>query len=393
MLRSHFLNHIAQTNPEPHIFEVSRGEGIYLYDVDDRPFIDLISGISVSSFGHSHPLIIEAIKNQADQYLHTMVYGEHIQAPQVKLARKLSKLLPDPLDNVYYVSSGSECVEAAIKIAKKYTGRRDLVACKNAYHGSSHGPLSLMDNEYFSAAYRPLLPNVRFFELNNEASLSVITESTAAVFLETIQGEAGIRIPTRSFMQALRARCTETGAILVLDEIQAGMGRTGKLWAFQHFDVAPDVILLSKAFGGGMPLGAIITSKKIMHVISDHPILGHITTFGGHPVCCAAGLAALNMLTSTDLISSIKRKAQLFIDLLNHPQVKEIRSIGFLMALDLQDEKKVKQLMEYGMAHQLLFDWFLYDAGSVRIAPPLIITEDQIRTACKILVEGMDQLN
>lgn len=393
MLRSHFFKYIAQTNPAPHIFEVSRGEGIYLYDLEDRPYIDLISGISVSSFGHSHPLIIDAIKNQADQYLHTMVYGEHIQAPQVKLAQKLSGLLPESLDNVYYVSSGSECVEAALKITKRFTGRVDLVACKNAYHGSSHGPLSLMDNEYFSAAYRPLLPNVRFFELNNEASLSVITENTAAVFLETIQGEAGIRIPTRTFMQALRNRCKETGALLVLDEIQAGMGRTGKLWAFEHYDIIPDVLLLSKAFGGGMPLGAIVTSKTIMQVISDNPILGHITTFGGHPVCCAAGLAALDILTSTDLVITVKRKAQLFIDLLDHPLVKEIRSVGFLMAIDLQDEKKVKQLVKYGMEHQLLFDWFLYDEGSLRLAPPLIITEAQIRSACKTLVAGLNYLS
>ena len=392
MLRSHFFQYVAQTSPSPHIFEVSRGEGIYLYDQDGIPFVDLISGISVSSFGHGHPDIIQAIKDQAGQYLHTMVYGEHIQSPQVELAHALCNLLPDPLNNVYYVSSGSECVEAAIKIAKRHTGRYDLAACYNAYHGSSHGPLSLMSNEYYSDAYRPLLPNVKFFTLNDEHSLEVITEKTAAVFMETIQGEAGIRVPTRSFMQALRSKCTETGTLLVLDEIQAGMGRTGRLWGFEHYDIIPDMLLLSKAFGGGLPLGAVIASKEVMRSIMDNPILGHITTFGGHPLCCAAGLAGLNILTKTNLVDEVKIKSNRLLQRLEHPNIKAIRAVGFLIALDLNSPEKVKQMVDYGMQNRVLYDWFLYDEGSIRLAPPLVISDQEIEQVADILVAGLDQL-
>ena len=392
MLRSLFFDHIAQTSPTPHIFEVSRGEGIYLYDMEGQPFIDLISGISVSHLGHGHPEIIQAIQSQSERYLHTMVYGEHIQSPQVKLAEKLVSVMPESLDKVYFVSTGSECVEAAIKICKKYTGRYDLVACRNAYHGSSHGPLSLMSDEYYSGAYRPLVPVTRYIVLNDLDSLDIINSTTAAVFLETIQGEAGIRIPTYEFMQALRKKCTEVGALLVLDEIQAGMGRTGMLFGFEHYDIIPDVLLLSKAFGGGMPLGAIVCNQSVMRAVSDNPILGHITTFGGHPVSCAAGLAALQILTSSNLIKQVPAKSKIFLEELDHPQLKEIRAVGFLIAIDLGSEEKVQQIVQHAREHHVLIDWFLYDAQSIRLSPPLIITEEQIKEVCRVLRKGFDLL-
>lgn len=393
MLRSLFFDHIAQTSPSPHIFEVTRGEGIYLYDENNEAYVDLISGISVSSLGHSHPDIVKAIKDQTDRYLHTMVYGEHIQSPQVKLAQKLASLLPEPLDNVYFVSSGSECIEASIKIARKHTGRYDLVACRNAYHGSSNGPLSLMSDEYYSNSYRPLLPVTRFIRLNDLESLKVISNSTAIVFLETIQGEAGIRIPSQEFMIALRNRCTESGALLALDEIQAGMGRTGKLFGFEHYGIQPDILLLSKAFGGGMPLGAIVCSQPVMSSVRNHPILGHITTFGGHPVSCAAGLASLNVLTNTNLIEKVPHKSKLFVQKLFHPSIQEIRALGLLIALDLGDQEKVQQIVQYARDAKILVDWFLYDAGSLRLSPPLIITEDEIDEICIKLQRCLDKLS
>ena len=392
MLRSLFFDHVAQTNPSPHIFEVTRGEGIYLYDQNNVPYIDLISGISVSSLGHGHPEILKAIKDQVDRYLHTMVYGEHIQSPQVQLAQKLASLLPEPLDNVYFVSSGSECIEASIKIARKHTGRYDLVACRNAYHGSSSGPLSMMSDEYYSNGYRPLLPVTRYIEINNLDSLEIIDHRTAVVFFETIQGEAGIQIPSYAFMQALRNRCTEVGALLALDEIQSGMGRTGKMFAFEHYDIQPDILILSKAFGGGMPLGAVVCSQLVMSAIKENPILGHITTFGGHPVSCAAGLASLNVLTDTDLIQKVPLKSKLFIEKLVHPAIKDIRVIGFLIALDLKDSGKVADLVHHVRDEKILVDWFLYDAGSLRLSPPLIITEKEIDIVCEKLQICLDKL-
>src|SRR6201996_1197853 len=318
-LRQLFLANNAQTTDFPLLLEFERAEGIYMYNSEGKAYIDLISGIGVSNLGHSHPKVIEAIKQQVDKYMHLMVYGEYVQTPQVRFAEKLTSILPENLQSVYFVNSGAEAVEGALKLAKRYTGRSQIIACKNSYHGSTHGALSVMGNEEFKHAYRPLLPMVNFIRFNKIANLERITTQTACVIIETIQGEAGIRVPDATYLQALRKRCTETGTLLILDEIQAALGRTGKLFAFEHFDITPDILLMAKALGGGMPIGAFISSNEIMGALKENPILGHITTFGGHPVCCAAGLAALEVLLDEDLIASVEAKSTLFYQLLVHP--------------------------------------------------------------------------
>jgi len=390
-LRQLFLANNAQTTEFPLLLEFERAEGIYMYDASSRPYIDLISGIGVSSLGHSNPYVINAIKDQLDKYMHLMVYGEYVQTPQVRFAEKLVGLLPDNLESVYFTNSGAEAVEGALKLAKRFTGRPNIIACKNSYHGSTQGALSVMGNEEFKQAYRPLLPGVQFIRFNEIEDLSLINEQTACVIIETIQGEAGIRVPDLAYMQALRAKCTETGTLLILDEIQAAFGRTGKLFAFEHFGIAPDVLLLAKALGGGMPVGAFIASNKIMSALKETPILGHITTFGGHPVCCAAGLAALEVLLDENLCDTVAAKETLFRELLVHPAIKEIRGKGLMLAIELESFEVNKKIIDQCIANGVVTDWFLHCSNSMRLAPPLIITEDEIRKACGVIVNCLNR--
>src|SRR3569833_531044 len=324
-LRQLFLANNAQTTNFPLLLEFQRAEGVYMYNSEGKAYLDLISGIGVSNLGHSHPYVVNAIKNQLDKYMHLMVYGEYVQTPQVRFAERLVSVFPDNLQSVYFSNSGAEAVEGALKLAKRYTGRQEIIACKDSYHGSTQGALSVMGNEEFKQAYRPLLPGVNFIRFNNIDDLELISDKTACVVIETIQGEAGIRVPDAAYMQALRTRCNETGTLLILDEIQAAFGRTGKLFAFQHFGIEPDILLLAKALGGGMPAGAFISSNEIMGALKENPILGHITTFGGHPVCCAAGLAAQEVLLGEDLLAGVAEKEALFKKLLVHPAINEVR--------------------------------------------------------------------
>jgi acetylornithine/succinyldiaminopimelate/putrescine aminotransferase len=389
-LRQLFLANNAQTTNFPLLLEFERAEGVYMYNSEGKAYIDLISGIGVSNLGHSNPYVIKAIKEQVDKYMHLMVYGEYVQTPQVRFAEKLIALLPENLQSVYFTNSGAEAVEGALKLTKRFTGRQHIIACKNSYHGSTHGALSVMGNEEFKQAYRPLLPGVSFIEFNNPNDLNLITAETACVIIETIQGEAGIRVPDAGYMQALRARCTETGTLLILDEIQAAFGRTGKLFAFEHFDIVPDILLLAKALGGGMPVGAFIASNEIMSALKENPILGHITTFGGHPVCCAAGLAALEVLISQNLIATVSQKEQLFRELLLHPTIKNIRGKGLMLAVELKNFDLNKKIIDRCIENGVITDWFLHCSNAMRLAPPLIITNDEIKKACEVILEAVE---
>ncbi|MCB0613694.1 MAG: aspartate aminotransferase family protein [Phaeodactylibacter sp.] len=388
-LRQLFLQHIAQTSPSPLMLEVERAEGMYLYDPEGKAYLDLIAGIGVSGLGHRHPAVVGAAKAQLDKYLHTLVYGEFVLAPQVQLAELLARCLPDPLESVYFVNSGTEATEGAMKLAKRYTGRYEIVACKKAYHGSTQGAASLMWPRDFTQAYHPLLPGIRHIEYNCEWCLQQITERTAAVIMETVQGEWGIRPPVEGYLQKVRERCNEAGALLIFDEIQAGYGRTGSLFAFEQYDVVPDILLLAKGMGGGMPIGAFVASRAVMSALSDNPILGHITTFGGHPVSCAAALATLKALLESDLIQQVKAKEQLFLELLQHPAIVEVRSAGLWMAVELESFEVVQAVIGHCLEKGLITDWFLFNSCSLRIAPPLIITEEQIRWACGVILEGL----
>ena len=388
-LRQLFLQHVAQTSPSPLMLEVERAEGMYLYDPEGKAYLDLIAGIGVSGLGHRHPAVVEAAKAQLDKYLHTLVYGEFVLAPQVQLAELLARCLPDPLDSVYFVNSGTEATEGAMKLAKRYTGRYEIVACKKAYHGSTQGAASLMWPRDFTQAYHPLLPGIRHIEYNCEWCLQQITERTAAVIMETVQGEWGIRPPVEGYLQKVRERCNEAGALLIFDEIQAGYGRTGSLFAFEQYGVVPDILLLAKGMGGGMPIGAFVASRAVMSALSDNPILGHITTFGGHPVSCAAALATLKALLESDLIQQVKAKEQLFLELLQHPAIVEVRSAGLWMAVELESFEVVQAVIGHCLEKGLITDWFLFNSCSLRIAPPLIITEEQIRWACGVILEGL----
>jgi len=389
-LRQLFLANNAQTTNFPLLLEFERAEGIYMYDSEGKPYIDLISGIGVSNLGHSNPRVVNAIKEQVDKYMHLMVYGEYVQSPQVRFAEKLISILPENLQSVYFTNSGAEAVEGALKLAKRYTGRTNIIACHNSYHGSTHGALSVMGNEEFKQAYRPLLPGVKFINFNNAGDLSLIDEQTACVIIETVQGEAGIRVPDIAYMQALRKRCDETGTLLILDEIQAAFGRTGKLFAFEHFGIVPDILLLAKALGGGMPVGAFISSNAIMSALKENPILGHITTFGGHPVCCAAGLAALEVLLDEKLCEQVAEKEALIRSLLTHLAIKEIRGKGLMLALELESFDLNKKIIDRCIENGVITDWFLHCSNAMRLAPPLIITPEEIKKACGTITEAIN---
>ncbi|NEU07764.1 aspartate aminotransferase family protein [Flavihumibacter sp. R14] len=388
--RQLFLLNTAQTSDTPKALEIESAEGVYLTDTAGKKYIDLVSGFAVSNVGHRHPEVVQAIKDQADKFLHVTVYGEYIQAPQVLFAQKLCSVLPATLNSVYFVNSGAEATEGAMKLAKRFTGRTQIISCLLSYHGSTQGALSLMGNEHYKQAYRPLLPGVSFIHFNESADLEQITRETAAVFVETIQGEAGVIVPDYTYMQALRRRCDATGTLLVMDEIQTGFGRTGKLFGFEHFDIIPDILLLAKGMGGGMPIGAFIAGKGIMDSLKENPILGHITTFGGHPVSCAAGLAALNVLLKENLTATVTAKEQSFRNSLKHPKIKAIRGKGLLLSLQLSSFEEVEQVSKTCMENGLIIDWFLHNETSLRIAPPLIITESEIIEACGIILKALD---
>ncbi len=381
----------AQTSSSPRLVEVVKAEGVYLYGPNGEEYMDLVSGFNVSNIGHRHPRVLDAIKEQLDQYLHVTVYGEFVQAPQVQFATELLAELPAHFQSVYFTNSGTEAVEGAMKIAKKYTGRRQILAAKKAYHGSTQGALSLIGNEDYRRAYAPLLPEIDFISFNDMEDLDKITASTAAVILEAIQGEAGIRVPDVTYMQAVRKRCDETGTLLIFDEIQTGFGRTGKLFAFEHFGIVPDILMLAKGIGGGMPLGAFVAPKELMDVIKDNPILGHITTFGGHPVSCAAARASLAVIKEEKLIEQVEYKASLFRQQLHHPSVREIRGLGLMMCLQLDSFEQVYQVSKYCADHGVMIDWYLHCETALRIAPPLTITESEIEKACNIIMKGLEK--
>jgi putrescine aminotransferase len=388
--RQLFLNHLAQTTDFPLMIEIEKAEGVYMYGPEGKSYMDLISGIGVSNVGHRHPKVIQAIQDQLDKYLHLMVYGEYVQSPQVKLAKALCETLPASLDNVYLVNSGSEAVEGALKLAKRYTNRREIISCINAYHGSSHGSLSVGGNEIFKRAYRPLLPGIRNMLYGSFNQLNEITDDTAAVIIETVQGEAGIKVACREYFRALRNKCNETGTLLILDEIQAGFGRTGKFWAFEHFDIEPDILVCAKGMGGGMPIGAFIANQKLMGVFKNNPLLGHITTFGGHPVSASASLATIRIIQDEKLLDQVEEKANLFKKLLVHPKIKSIRNKGLMMAVEFESFDVLKPIIDRAIEKGVITDWFLFCDDSMRIAPPLIISQDEIKKACEIILEAIE---
>lgn len=390
--RQLFLLNTAQTSNSPRLIEIERAEGVYLYGPDNKRYIDLVSGFAVSNIGHRHPDVLAAIQDQLDRYLHVTVYGEFVQAPQVKLAEKLVAALPPQLNSVYFTNSGAEATEGAMKIAKRYTGRQEIIAAERAYHGSTQGALSLIGNAEYHRAYAPLLPGIKFVPYNDAAALDAITTDTAAIILEAVQGEAGIRVPDSSYMQAVRRRCDETGTLLIFDEIQTGFGRTGKLFAFEHYGIVPDILLLAKGMGGGMPIGAFIANKAVMDVIKDNPMLGHITTFGGHPVSCAAALASLGVILDAGLPAGVDAKAAIFRRELQHPAIREIRGIGLMMCLQVDTFAQVEQVSRYAAEHGVIIDWFLHCETALRIAPPLTISETEIKEACQVIRDGLDQL-
>lgn len=388
--RQLFLSHLAQTSPAPLLLEIERAEGVYLYGPAGKKYTDLIAGIAVSNTGHSHPAVVAAVKQQAEKHMHLMVYGEVVQSPQVQYATELCRHLPAQLNSVYFTNSGAEATEGAMKLAKRLTARTGFVYFKDAYHGSTQGALSIMGDETFKRRFRPLLPDTTQILFNDFEALRNITTHTAAVIVEPVKAESGVTHPADGYLQALRHRCNETGALLIFDEAQTGMGRTGKLFAFEHYAVIPDVLLLAKAFGGGMPLGAFISAKENMQVLADNPILGHITTFGGHPVCCAAGLASLKVLLEEQLIEQVEAKGALFDQLLVHPKIKAKRRAGLMMAVEFESFEENKRIIDACIENGVLTDWFLFAPHCMRIAPPLIITGQQIRHACNIILAALN---
>lgn len=385
-----FLQHVAQTSEAPLAIHIKKVRGSRLYDDEGKEYIDLIAGISVCNVGHRHPAVVKAIKKQADNYLHVLVYGEMIESPQVQYAKLLAENLPASLNSVYFTNSGAEAVEGAMKLAKKATGRTQIIAFNQSYHGSTQGALSIMGDEYWRNAYRPLLPGVLHLKYNSWDVLNEINEHTACVIMETVQAERGIISPSAEWIKAVRLKCNETGTLLILDEIQAGFGRCGTLWAFEQYNIVPDILLLGKALGGGMPLGAFIADKQLMRNLSVDPVLGHITTFGGHPVCCAAGLAAFKVLLKKNIAEKVNKKESLFRKLLKHDNIIAVRSKGLLIAVEFASFEENKKVIDYCIANGVLTDWFLFAPHCMRIAPPLTISEKEIEYACRIIIKGIE---
>jgi len=387
-----FHEHLAQTSPHPLALDVVHAEGCWITTRDGSRYLDLVAGLAVANVGHRHPKVISAIKDQCDRYLHVIPYGEFIQEPQVRFAERLASLLPPPLDSVYFVNSGTEAIEGALKLAKRITGRTRLVGCRKSYHGSTHGSLSLTDNETKKYRNRPLLPDIGHITFGHFPDLAMIDARTAAVVVEPVQGDAGVRIPSVEWMTALHDRCRETGALLVLDEVQTGFGRTGERFAFQHSGVVPDILVLGKALGGGMPMGAFVSSKERMQLLTHDPVLGHITTFGGHPLPCVAGLAALEVLENDGLARNARVMGRLFQERLAHPAVREVRGLGLMLAVDLGDADKVQRVVHSCLARGVLGFWFLSCPTAFRIAPPLTITEGEVEQACTVIRQALDEL-
>lgn len=396
ILRKQFLAHVGQTSPSPMLVEVERAEGSFFYTPEGRRYYDLVAGVSVSSVGHANREVVRSVQEQAARYMHVMVYGELVEAPQVRYAARIASLLPGGLESVYFVNSGAEAVEGALKLAKRFTGRTELISMRRAYHGSTHGSMSMMgapEGEEWKGAFRPLLPDVQAIEFNDPAQLERITRRTACVLVEPVQGEAGVRVPRPGYLEALRRRCDEVGALLVFDEIQTGLGRTGELFAMQKYGVVPDIVCLAKAFGGGMPLGAFIARHEIMDTLQSNPTLGHITTFGGHPVCCAAGLAALEYLLDHHVVEQVEAKGALYEELLQgHPAVREIRRSGLLLAVELGSSERLYRIMELFKQAGIMSDWFLFCDTAFRISPPLTISEEEVRDSARIILECLDRL-
>lgn len=386
-IRSLFLRHVAQTSDAPIGLHIDNASGCYLYDADGNQYLDLIGGISVCNIGHGHQAVKDAVHAQVEKYMHVMVYGEVVQSPQVQYASLLTNNLPPKLDCVYFTNSGTEATEGAIKLARRATGKTDIVACNKSYHGATLGALSMMGDEYWRNAFRPLMPGVWHHDYNSDAFINAINEHTACVIIETIQAESGITPASADWLQRIRKKCDETGALLIMDEIQCGFGRTGKLWAFEHYSVVPDILLLGKALGGGMPLGAFVAAHSTMQLFTHQPVLGHITTFGGHPVSCAAGMAAMHVLLQDDIIDTVAEKEKLFRQLLVHPAIKSVRSKGLLMAVELENQQAVLNTLQRCLQNGLFSDWFLFAASCIRIAPPLTITKNEIQKAVSVLLK------
>lgn len=388
-----FLRHVGQTSPQPMAITISKAEDIYLYTPEGKRYIDLISGVSVSNVGHGNKSVIEAIQQQAASYMHLMVYGEMVQSPQVDYARKIAEYMPSGIDCLYFVNSGSEAIEGALKLAKRSTGRSELISFKNSYHGSTQGALSMMGSEYYKNSFRPLLPGTKLIEINNTEHLSQITSRTAAVLVEPIQGEGGFILSNKEYLQALKNRCDKVGALLIFDEIQSGFGRTGSCFAWQHYGVAPHIICMAKAMGGGMPLGGFMCNYELMKNLTFDPVLGHITTFGGHPVCCAAGLAALRYIEDNHLVERATKAGSLFKELLSQAShIKEIRGVGLMLAVDFESEATRQKVVEGCVNDGLITEGFLFCPTAMRIAPPLTISDDQIKEVCTIILRNIDKV-
>ena len=391
--RQLFLQHVGQTSEAPLCLNIVKAEGSKMWDAEGKEYIDLIAGISVCNVGHRHPKVVEAIKKQADEYLHIMVYGELVENPQVQYATLLAKYLPQHLNAFFFTASGSEATEGAMKLAKRYTGRPNIVSFKNSYHGSTQGALSVMGSEYWQQAFRPLLPGITQIEYNSIDDLKYITTDTACVIAETIQAEAGVNLPDSNWIKSLRKRCDETGALFILDEIQCGFGRNGTLWAFEQFGIVPDILLLGKALGGGMPLGAFVSDKKIMDSFTHNPVLGHINTFGGHPVSCAAGLAAFRVLIDDNIIAEVNKKQELFTSLLKHKLIEKINAKGLMIAVYFDSFQTNKNIIDQLIENGVFTDWFLFASNCLRIAPPLNISDDDIVRSCKIILQVLDSVS
>ena len=388
--RQLFLNHIAQVSPKPMDLEIVRAKGIYLYDINEKSYIDFISGISVSNVGHCHPNVVKAIQHQAETYMHLMVYGEYVQAPQIQLAKALTAVLPPQLNSVFYTNSGTEATEGALKLAKRVTGKTEIICFKDSYHGSTHGALSVMGNEEFKQAFRPLLPDIKILTYNSIEEINEhITSKTAAVILEPIQSETGYTVATKEFLQAIRKKCDEHCSLLILDEIQNGFGRSGTLFAFEQYDVVPDILLLAKGMGGGMPIGCFISNQKLLNEFTYNPVLGNINTFGGNAVCCAASLACLQTIQNDKLIDEVERKSNLIKSLLVHSAIKTIKGRGFMLSIDFEDTDLNFKIIDHCVKNGLIVDWFLFNTHAMRLAPPLIITDDELKIACQIILNAI----
>lgn len=390
-MKQEFFKYQAQTTPYAAGFEVEKAEGSYIYGKDGRAYLDFVAGVSANTLGHSHPKVVNAIKEQADKYLHVMVYGEYAQEKPVELCRLLAEATPEPLEVTYLVNSGAEAIDGALKLAKRYTGREEIISMKNSYHGNTHGALSVSGNEFHKREFRPLLPMISFVEFNNEEEFSKITEKTACVIAETIQGAAGFLTPSQNYFKNLKKRCEEVGALLILDEIQPGFGRTGKLFSFEHYDMVPDILVMGKGMGGGVPVGAFMSSAEIMKSLQHSPKLGHITTFGGSPLIAAASYATLKEVLESGLMSEVDEKEKLFRELLVHPKIKKVNGRGLMLAVELESPEYTLDVAKRCMEKELIVFWQLYRNEFMRISPPLTISKEEIKKGCEIILEALNE--